>query len=124
MALYTLRQNERIFPQVDLDLFASLDEPDGEPTPSVSESTESVSSASAAEEVASAIPSTNITSQPESPDIPPTDTNVDQFPRKQHGDADSSTKPTLDANEEQMDGWIAALQRLIKGKVRVREEVS
>ncbi|KAF8556290.1 hypothetical protein OG21DRAFT_1495667 [Imleria badia] len=89
---------------VDYDFFAPIDEPDREPSLSASESTESVSSASTAGEIASAIPSTHITSQ--SPDIVPIDT---------------STKPEFGASE-QMDGWIAALQRLVKGKVRVKEE--
>lgn len=49
---------------------------------------------------------------------------MDQLPRKQLNEADSSSNPTFDAGEEQVNGWITALQRLVKGKVRVKEEVS
>ncbi|KAG6375055.1 hypothetical protein JVT61DRAFT_3837 [Boletus reticuloceps] len=104
---------------VDLDFIATLDEVDREPSPIVSESTASVSSPSTAEEVTSAIPSTRITSQ--SPDVPPpTDTTMDDLPREQLNAADFSTRST--SSEEQMNGWIAALQRLVKGKVHVKEE--
>ena len=49
---------------------------------------------------------------------------MDQLPRKQLDGVDLPTKSTFDAGEEQINGWITALQRLIKGKVRVKEEVS
>ncbi|KAG8218290.1 hypothetical protein J3R82DRAFT_3904 [Butyriboletus roseoflavus] len=107
--------------RADHDLFVPFGELDRELTPDASESTASVISASAAEEGASAIPSTHITSQ--SPDIPPADTSMDLLPGNQLNDVDSPTKPTFDADdEEQMSGWITALQRLVKGKVRVKEE--
>ncbi|KAF8450929.1 hypothetical protein L210DRAFT_3756415 [Boletus edulis BED1] len=105
---------------VDLDFIATLDEVDREPSPSVSGSTASVSSPSTAEEVTSVIPSTRITSQ--SPDVPPTDTTMDDVPREQLNAADFSTRSISGASEEQMNGWITALQRLVKGKVHVKEE--
>ncbi|KAH0839570.1 hypothetical protein J3R83DRAFT_485 [Lanmaoa asiatica] len=107
----------------DHDLFALLDEPDRDSSPNTGETTVSVSSASGSnvEEGASAIPSTHITSQ--SPDIPPSDTSiVDLLPGNQLDEVASFTKPTPDAVEEQMSGWITTLQRLVKGKVRVKEE--
>lgn len=111
-----------MYSQADLDFFVPLDEPDRETGSNTSESTVSASSASSAEEGASAIPSTHITSQ--SPDIPPVDTSTDQLTINQLDEVDSLTKPTFDAGEEQISGWITALQRLVKGKVHVREEVS
>lgn len=111
-----------MYSQADLDFFAPLDEPDGEPSPSMSESTVSASSASTAEEGASAIPSTHITSQ--SPDTPPADTGMDQLSGNQLNEVDPLTKSTFDTSEEQISGWVTALQRLVKGKVYVKEEVS
>lgn len=46
------------------------------------------------------------------------------LPKKQVNEADSPTMPTIVVDEEQINRWIAALQRLIKGKVHVKEEVS
>ena len=112
-----MRKHERLHSQVDYEFFAPFDEPDREANLSASESTESVSSASTAGGIASAIPSTHVTSQ--SPDIQSIDTNMDQLDK-----ADTSTKPAFGASEEQVNGWVAALQRLVKGKVRVKEEVS
>lgn len=73
-------------------------------------------------EVASAIPSTHITSQ--SPDDPSSDITMDQLPTSQPIEEGLMTKPMFYAGEEQVNGWIAALQRLVKGKVHVKEEVS
>lgn len=109
--------------QVDLDVYAPLDEAEREPSANINELTVSVSSASTAEEGASAIPGTRITS--ESPDIPPADTSMDQLSRNQPSGVDPLTKSTFDAGGgEQISGWIAALQRLVKGKVYVKDEVS
>lgn len=117
-----LRGSPRMYSQVNHDFFAPLDEPDlREPSPNPSEST-SVSFASIVEEGASPIPSTRITSQ--SPDIPSAGISMDQLSGNQLNEAGSVTKPMLDASQEQMGGWIAALQRLVKGKVNVKEEVS
>lgn len=113
-----------MYSQADYDqIFVPFDELDRKPSPHVSESTASVNSASAVEEGASVIPSTRITSQ--SPDIPPADPSMDHLPRNRLNEVDSLTQPTFDASdEEQIRGWVTALQRLVKGKVHVQEEVS
>ena len=78
-----------------------------------------MSPASTGEE-AGAVPSTHITSG--SPDIPSVnDARVDQ-PGSQL-ENDPVAKQVLVVGEEQMGAWISALQRLVKGKVHVGEEV-
>ncbi|KAG9317103.1 hypothetical protein JVU11DRAFT_1291 [Chiua virens] len=113
--------------QVDLEFYAPFDEPDdnyGESSPSPSES---VSVASALEEGASAAPSTHVTSQSPS-DVPATDMvaddmNLEPLSRNQLGEVVTGiTQPSSDISEETIGGWIIALQRLVKGKIRIKEE--
>jgi hypothetical protein len=108
--------------------FTPLDEEYG---PTASESTTSAPHSASADS-ASVDPDSNTELTSQSPDLQPIDSSaipkvsgkrqLSQTLEENEG-GPMMKKPKVDISEEQMSGWIAALQRLVKGKVRVREEV-
>ncbi|KAF8845562.1 hypothetical protein BDN67DRAFT_1064862 [Paxillus ammoniavirescens] len=104
--------------------FTPLDEECG---PTVSEST---TSASHSADNASVDPDSDTELTSQSPDLQAIDSSV--IPKVsgkrqlsqtlEEDEGGPMKKPKVDISEEQLSGWIAALQRLVKGKVRVREE--